>query len=405
MLLAMAWRNIVRNARRSLITISAIAIGLAALLLLWGFNDGVHNAMMRNFQDTAVGSLQIHRSGYFKHPKLSADVQQPEAIGAALERLGVSRWSTRLKSFALAAGADASEGLLVVGMDPLLERRVTKLHEKITHGRFFVPDDRYACILGATTARILDVKLGDDVILLATGRDGALAAERFRLVGIITSGEMGVDRGLALTTLAAWQEMLGMQGRVSDVVARIPSARLTPVTEALKREFSGAGLEVLRWYDMYPVMYQWVLLENGFYYIFLGIVLVVVVAGVLNTVLMSMLERTREFGILMALGSRGTAIAGMVLWEAGMLGGLGTASGVATGLALVTWFGRAGIDISGMMDTITRFYIEPVIFTEINTDHLAITVASVFASICIASLYPAVKASRLEPVEAVRHVG
>lgn len=405
MLIAMAWRNIERNLRRSLITVFAIALGLAALLFLWGFNDGVHNNMMRNLQQVIVGSVQIHAADFFKRPKLTRDIQNVADITSALDKLGVERRALRLRSFALAAGVETSRGLMMLGLNPDQEAETTRIAGKVTKGRFVRVDDTNACVLGATTAENLKVKLGDDVILLAEDRYGSLAAEKFELVGIIESGEMGIDRGLVIVPIGFMQQMLGMEGRYSEVVLQLDRERLETVAMELRTRLEPQGYEVLRWYDMYPVMKEWVDLENGFYYIFLSIVLLIVAAGVMNTVLMSMLERVREFGVMMALGCGRVRIASLVLLESMMLGGMGVLAGTGLGMGLIYYYHRQGIDMSEMMDSVQRFYIDTVIYTEIDTDHLLITVVSVLVAAALASLVPAWQAARLEPVEAIQHLG
>jgi len=382
---------------------ASIALGLTALIFLWGFNDGVHNSMMRNLQEVIVGSVQIHAVDFFRHPKLNRTVPGLVKVEDILKQLNVSRYTLRLRTFALAAGENNSEGLILLGIDPVREARVTRLHQKVSQGRFIADRDTLTCVMGATTARNLGLAVGDDVVLLAEDRYGSLAADKFRLVGIIESGEMGIDRGLAIVSIRSLDSMLGMQGKVSEVVIQTTMRRLESVTSQMKTMLGGR-YEVLRWYDMYPMMKQWVELENAFYYIFLTVVLIIVAAGVMNTVLMSTLERFHEFGIMMALGCRRWQLAMLVAVESLMLGLMGTVLGVAAGLFLVTIFHNIGIDLSGQMDTISRFYINPVIHTEIDSDHLLTTVLAVIASAALASVVPAVRAARLEPVEAIRHV-
>ncbi len=402
-MLLLAWRNIVRNARRSLITIAAVALGLAALLFLWGFNDGVHNSMMRNLQQVIIGSIQIHQQGFFRSPKLTRDIRRPDEVRAALRDFkGPVGW--RLRAFALAAGDDASEGLVLLGVDPQRERGVTRIADKVSRGRFLAAGDATTCVLGLTTARNLGVEVGDDIVLLSEDRFGSLAADRFRLVGIIDSGEMGIDRGLAIVPLDYMQDWLSMQGRYSEAVLQTDRDGLEDITRRLRARLEPQGYEVLRWYDMYPVMKQWVDLENGFYYIFLGIVLLIVAAGIMNTVLMSMLERVREFGVMMALGCGRWRLAGIVVTESLMLGLIGTVLGTAAGLGLVAFFHQTGIDLSSQMDTIQRFYIDTVVRTEIDTDHLFNSVLAVLLAASVASLVPVWRVLRLQPVEAIHHV-
>jgi len=154
---------------------------------------------------------------------------------------------------------------------------------------------------------------------------------------------------------------------------------------------------------MYPMMKQWVELENAFYYIFLTIVLVIVAAGIMNTALMSMLERMHEFGVMMALGCGRLRLAAMVVTESLLLGLAGIMAGTVAGLALVYYFHGVGIDLSSQMDSVARFYLNPVIHTEIDNSHLLDTVMAVLAASVAASIWPAIRAARLEPVEAIHH--
>ncbi len=399
---ALAWRNVRRHARRSLITIAAIALGLGAMLFLWGFNDGIHNTMTRNLQQVIVGSLQVHARGFFHRPALARMLPDARRVDALLKQEGLPH-APRLRAFALAAGAETSEGLTLLGMDPARERRVTRIASKVTRGRFLKDADAAECVLGRTSARNLGLSVGDEVIVLTEDRFGAMAAEKLQLVGVIDSGETGIDRGLMIAPLHFTQRLLSLEGRVSGFVAQAPPERLASVARKLRRQL-GPAYEVLRWDEMYPMMKQWVDLENAFYYIFLGVVLLIVAAGVANTVLAGTLDRVHEFGVMMALGCSRARLAGMVLAETAMLGLAGVAAGAALGLALVAHFHAAGIDMRGFMDTISRFYIDPVIRTEINTDHLAATLLSVLGASLLAGLWPAIRAARLEPAQAIRHV-
>jgi ABC-type lipoprotein release transport system permease subunit len=232
-----------------------------------------------------------------------------------------------------------------------------------------------------------------------------MSAERFRLVGIISSGEMGIDRGLVLVPLASLQEMLEMGGRVTDFPLRVAPERLDAVAAGLRNLLASQDLEVMRWHDMFPVMQEWVLLHNGFLYLFLGIVLFIVVAGVLNTLLLSLLERIRELGVFKALGNRNRDLALVLMTEALLIGLAGVALGVVLGLILVGVTGYTGIDMSAMVGGNTeRFYVDPVIHPVLRLDHLASTVATVLGATVLAGLYPAWRAARLTPAEALRHV-
>ncbi|MEW8508178.1 MAG: FtsX-like permease family protein [Candidatus Thiodiazotropha sp.] len=402
-ILTVAFRNLLTHRRRTFLTIGAIGVGLASLIFLWGFNEGLHRNMLGNFQEAIIGSIQIHHQGFFQHPELSKAIANPQKVEEALRQAGVSQYSRRLESFGLAASDITTQGVMLIGMDPLSEGDVTQLSKRIGIGRFLVPEDEYSLILGATTANNLQVKLGDEVIIIGHDRFGVMVAESFTLTGIITSGEMGLDKGMAITTLATLQEMVDMTGRVTTIVINSEERRISKLTAELEAGLQGEKLEVMPWYAMFPVMKEWVQLHNGFLYLFLGVVLFIVLAGELNTLLISMLERTREFGVLMAIGTTGRQIAGILLVEALVIGIVGILFGIILGYAIVLFTGNYGIDLSILLGSTSRFYVDPLIYPHLKLDHLGITSAVILlASVC-AGFYPAWRASRLQPIEAIRN--
>ena len=299
--------------------------------------------------------------------------------------------------------------MLLVGMDPSREHLVSKVGQKISAGRFLQAGDEFTAVLGAPGADKLNLSLGDDIILLTQDRRGALAADRFQIVGLVKTGDPLIDQGMVMVPLASAQELLVMEGRITDVVAQVPEPELAEITANLRAALAPENLELQRWDQINPIIRQLVSLDNGFMYIFIGIVVLIVMSGVINTVLVSMLQRTREFGVLMAMGTSTGAIGAVVLIEAILLGVLGTALGTAIGLALVAYFGRTGIDIGQLMgeeleELIGEFYMDTVIYAEIDTDHLLITILGLLAATILSAIYPAWKAMRLEPVAAIRHV-
>jgi ABC-type lipoprotein release transport system permease subunit len=402
-ILRLAWRNLVGHLRRTLLTIGAIALGLAALIFLWAFNDGLHRNMLANFQDAIIGSIQIHHRGFFAQPELSSRIKRPERVIATLEELGIENWTRRLETFALASSEQTTEGAMVIGIDPAQEPRVTQISQRIGAGRFLREQDEYALILGRTTASNLKLTLGDPVVLVGYDQFGALVAEEFTLVGVITSGELGLDRGMALTTLRALQEMLDMPGGITNLVLRVPEAQIAKLQQTLVTQLAGEDLEVMTWSDMFPVMQEWITLHNGFLYLFVGVVLIIVLAGELNTMLLSTLERTREFGVLRAIGTRRRHVALLLILESGLIGVVGIAAGIVLGWSLVSVTSYTGIDLSRLLGSTSRFYVDPVIFPNLRLEHLGITMFSILLASLLAGLYPAWRVSRLRPVEAIRN--
>ncbi len=402
-ILAVALRNLLGHIPRTLLTVGAIAVGLASLIFLWSFNDGLHRNMLGNFQQAIIGSLQIHHEGFFKQPELSGYIRNPQTVVDALQQSDITNYSRRLESFGLAASDETTEGIMLIGLDPLTEGRVTELEKRIGIGRFLQPDDSYSLILGATTANNLKVKLGDNVIIVGYDRYGVMVAESFTLIGIITSGEMGLDRGMALTSLQTLQEMVDMPDQITTFAIRLPEQQIEALTKELKVRLQGEPLEIMPWYAMFPVMKEWVTLHNGFLYLFIGVVLFIVLAGELNTLLLSMLERTREFGILMAIGTTRQEVAALLIIEALMIGILGTLAGLLLGFMIVLITGTTGIDLSILLGSTSRFYVDPLIYPQLNLEHFSVTVAAILMASVAAGFYPAWRASLLQPAEAIRN--
>jgi putative ABC transport system permease protein len=402
-ILAVALRNLFGHLPRTLLTVGAISVGLASLIFLWSFNEGLHQNMLGNFQKAIIGSLQIHHEGFFQHPELSDYIQDPQRIEEALKESGVEHFSRRLDAFGLAASDETTEGVMLIGMDPTTEPQVTELGKRIGIGRFLQPDDHYALILGATTANNLRVKLGGQVIIIGYDRYGAMLAESFTLIGIITSGEMGLDRGMAVTSLETLQEMVDMQGMVTTFALSVAEQRIPSLVSELQKRLQGEAIEIMPWYVMFPVMKEWVTLHNGFLYLFIGIVLFIVLAGELNTLLLSMLERTREFGIFMAIGTSRQEIAALLIIEAVSIGLIGTLGGLVLGFLIVELTGSTGIDLSILLGSTSRFYVDPLIYPQLKLDQLGITVTAILLASALSGLYPAWRASLLQPAEAIRN--
>ncbi|MCU7905736.1 MAG: ABC transporter permease [Candidatus Thiodiazotropha sp. (ex Epidulcina cf. delphinae)] len=401
--LTVALRNLLGHLRRTLLTVGAIAVGLAALIFLWGFNEGLHRNMLGNFQNAIIGAVQIHHQGFFQHPELSRAIRNPERIVTGLEKAGVARYSRRLETFGLAVSDTTTQGVMLIGMDPTQEQLVTELAKRIGIGRFLQPGDDYKLILGATTANNLQAKLGDEVIIIGYDRYGAMVAESFTLAGIITSGEMGLDSGMAITSLSTLQEMVDLPEQVTTFVINVEEKRIPSLVDELDHALRGESLEIMPWYSMFPVMKEWIILHNGFLYLFIGVVIFIVLAGELNTMLLSMLERTREFGVLMAIGTSRRQVAMMMLAEAVLIGIIGIASGILLGYVIILVTAEIGIDLSILLGSTSRFYVDPLIYPHLKLDHLGLTIGAILLASILAGIYPAWRASLLQPAEAVRN--
>lgn len=402
--LKLALRGLRRNLRRSLITLSAIAIGLAALVFLRGYVDGTNRQMIGNITGYMTGHLQAHQRGYHDDPTLDLTFSRADELVARFDKRGaIAAIAPRIENPALASGPEKTRGVMMLGVDPERERQVTTLFKALKEGEYFDSADRRGAMLGERTAKILGVKLGEEVALVAQAADGSIGAARFRVRGIYRSGIDVIDTSFIFVTLPAAQELLALEGRVTTVALRLADLEDVPRLVAQLRSELGSDFEVLGWQALMPELSGNVELHNLFVNMILFIVFTVVTLGIANTVLMGVMERTHEFGVMLALGTRPAQLARTVLYEALLLGLGAIVLGGAIGAGVTGYFGYRGIDLGNysqaaqMMPGLTG-----IVYPRLHIESLLLLSAILLATTVCASVYPALKAAHLSPVEAIR---
>lgn len=401
-----AWRNIIRNRPRSAITISAVAIGLSSLIFLKGFVDGADRQMVENYTDLLIGSIQIHKIGFQKSMSLEKSMGNTEAIAAPLRKIPqVKAFALRVKEFALISSPESSAGILLLGIDPLAEKNVSSIHKRVRKGSFLKQDDDTKIIIGRQLSENLKVNIGDKIVVMGQASDGSVAAAAYEVSGLIETGAEEIDKNLAMITLKASQDLFVLNGKVSEIVVKAdPMNRIDHLTELIKKRVDTKRFEVLNWKTISPMTYQWLQFDFVFTGLILLIVLIVVASGVLNTVLMGVLERTREFGIMLALGTKPDQIVFVVAVESFFLGFFGVLIGTMIGAGLIVFFGTYGIDLSMISSALNNYYVGSVVYPRLDLISIgAYAFVVLFLSVIVA-LIPARKASQLAPVEAIRHL-
>ncbi len=403
-LLHLAARNVLRNVRRTLITLFSITLSLAALIFIWGFIDGINEQMIDNSTRYLSGHLQIHQRGFHEDPALYRAMTEDEGLRERLRAMeGVAGLAPRVEGKALLSGADKSRPVFVVGVDPVLESRVTTIHQAILAGRYLKPGDGERILLGDKMAEILGIGLGDEVVLITQAMDGSLGAGRYEVVGIFDSGIDVLDGSYAFLPLPAARDLFALWGRSTAWVVRLEQrARAGTIARRMEAAL-GPRYEVLDWPRLLPSMVQMVRFHEAVTYVVLFIVLVVVAIGVGNTLLMAVMERIREFGVMMALGTARGQIMALVIMESLLLGLVGLALGTVLGVAITRSLGESGLDLgqyTAAMETMPG--LSAMVYPLVRWDHVALLAALVLLISLLPPLYPAWRAARLEPVQAIR---
>lgn len=402
--LKLAIRNLRRHIRRTLITLTAVAIGLAGLIFLWGYVDGTNRQMITNITGYLTGHIEIHQRGYHDDSTLDLAFGEPIGIAARVAgATGVAAVAPRIEGEALLSGPDKTRGVLVVGIDPRYEDKVTTIARAIKQGRYLDAADAKGIVLGDRVAEVLQVRVGEEVALVTQAADGSVGAARYRVRGIYDSGIDLIDAMYAFLTLPAAQELYALEGRITTLALRLDDIDDVPRTAATLGRQLGTEFEVLGWRRLVPGMAANVEFHEMMANIVLFVVFVIVTLGIANTILMGVLERTHELGVMMALGTGRGQIARVVLYEALLLGLIGIGLGVVLGLVVVGYFGRFGIDLTQYSKAMQMMPgLSGVVYPSASAWQLAWLSALILLATLGASIYPAIKAAGLTPIEAIQ---
>jgi len=404
--LRLVLRNLWRNPRRTTITLASLVVGIAALTFLGALNDGWLEEMKANFILTLNGHLQVHARGFEDSRRVQEHIPDPDVITQVLDQdPDVMGWSLRLRSAGLAARAGASAGIQLMAVDPEMETWVTRMRECVDDGRWLHPEVPQALLLGSTLAENLGARIGDKVVITAQGPDGQMASDVFYLRGTLCGGAPQVDRTLAVVSLETAQGWLAMGEGVTDVVVRATSAdAVNGIRDRLSAALPPGQYEVLRWQDLDPMVRQWLRFSDAYSLVVIFVVMALVVAEVLNTMLMALHERTRELGLMEALGTRSRQLFAMMLMESVLLVMLGAVLGYLLGLAAVIGLQDTGVDLSRFSNAFKFFYMSPVIRPVLTPGTGIQIIGTTLVASLVAGLYPAWRSARLDPIAALRRI-
>ena len=410
MLLRLAWRNLWRSPRRTWLTAAAGVFAVVLSLVSLAMATGSHERWIDQVVRMYPGHVELSLLGYRDNRTLDYGMVLPESRHLELDALpGIEGWAPRLETWALAIpDRDDSTGRAawLVGISPERERALSRLGGGVRQGRFVQPGEELEVVLGAGLAENLGVAPGDQVILLSGDYYGSQSADRFRVVGLLSVGDDRFDRYAALVPLAALQRFLVFPDGISHVAFfASASDRAEEIGAELEKLFSPGRHEILTWPDLVPDIVQFVVLDDIGNYLTLSIIIVVVAFGLLNTVLMSVFERVREFGVMRAVGARPRLVFWLVLVESALISTIGIAIGLAIGIPLVLWLAQHPIPMPGgqeASDVLALFDIEPVLIFRLTMSQVVSLVAILLVVSMLAALPPAVRAGRGRPVDALR---
>jgi len=402
----MAFRNIFRQKRRSLLTALTMLGGYILAAMGIGFMDGTFNSIVDSFTRSRLGHIQVHARGYLNRPSLNKVIPDYRAIGRIIDRAPEAEaWAPRVYSAGLASVGERTDAARIIGIDPVRETRTTHFDRKITRGRSFSAGASKEIILGTGLAQSLRTSLGDEVVLVSQAADGSLANDIYRLVGLAETGDMAGDRTTMYLHIDDARELLVLDDTVHEVVVISRSLKkVLTLNSFLRGQLGSFPVDVLPWQEFAKSFYNAMQADSRGHQVMLLILFIIVAIGVLNTALMSVLERRREYGVLRALGTRPKQIFRLIILEVMLLAGISIVLGFAVSLSVNSYISQHQIPITG-------FFSKPITFggmdfktftSEVNLRSFVIPALTVLVSAFLVSLMPALRAARTEPARAIR---
>jgi len=400
-LLKIAVRNVLRNRRRSLLSLSGVFLGVGVVVGVTGFMNGIQRSIVENTVETTLGAVQVHKEGFLRSldaAPLLLDMADDPALMEKIRGLpGVIGVSTRINFPIMVNKEEETVFAFATAVDPKNEEVTCPASvTMITGGEPL--DARPGLLMSESLADTLGAKIGDLITLLGNDRDGALNGIEIPLRGFYLGKLPGLENTIRVTLPEA-QQLLRMEGRYTEIAIGITSVDHTDAVLAAVRSSIPEGLEVHDWRELVPNLVSMMEFQGVIILVASLLFIVVALTIIVNTMLMTVLERVREIGSVLALGLKQRRVVGLCLMEAAMLGLAGGVAGAIVGYGVVQWLGARGVHVGAPgveADNVVRPYIA------IELVLLACVLAAVGAA--LAALWPALRASRLRPVEALRHV-
>jgi ABC-type lipoprotein release transport system permease subunit len=406
MYLQLAWRNIWRNKRRTAIILTAVVIGIWSMILLGSLMRGMAAGMIQNGIATLTGHIQVHHQGYRDDPAVENSITDPAAVEAAIRKTMPpgTLWAGRVRVNAVASNARHSSGVTLVGIDPGPEAKISFIGSAVSRGKYLSPDDKNGIIVGEALLDKFETKLGRKLVLMSQNTDREIASRAFRIVGVFKAEMEATEKQYVFVNRSQGQKMLELENAISEISIIFPDKPDHPdAYQRLKTALQGRNFEVHTWRELLPFQMAYLKILDGFMWIWYLVVFVAMGFGIVNTTLMAVYERMREFGLLKALGMKPWWIIREVLTESLLLLITGLAIGNFLAFVSILILSGSGIDLSALAAGAEYAGMTRVIFPAVAVKDLLMSNFIVLILGILVSAYPAVKAAKFTPVEALAH--
>lgn len=402
-LLKLAWKNMWRNRHRTVIAMASIFFAVLLTVVTSSLQKGVFDNMVRNVVSFYSGYLQVQHRAYWDERILDNTFQDSETQrGNVRSDPNITAMAPRLESFALASSDELTKGCMVVGIAPAEENMITGLSGKVSQGKYLAAED-HGVLMGEGLAQRLRVQVNDTIVLLGQGYQGATAAGKYAVQGLLKFGSPDLNNQFLFLTLPEAQLLYGAENRLTSYVLGLGRPDRLDEAEASLQARMGADLTVITWEEMMPEMVQHIETDQGSMLIIQGILYLLVALGILGTLLMMMIERKYEMGMLVAIGMKKFKLMQLMVVESVVTVLTGCGLGLMVSFPVVYWLKEHPIRFTGEIgDVYEEFGFEPIFPATLDPDIFLSQGLLVLAVGLMLSLYPIVRIARLDPVDAMK---
>ncbi len=405
LILKLAWRNIFRNKRRTILSVMAIGVGLAAMMLADALIVSLGETMVRSATEDFSGNAQIHQMGFVKNLEVEKVITGNEnnklLNNLALEKDLLS-FSPRVLSYGMLTSTTDANNIVIYGIDPEKEKSVSKIYQVIIKGEYFTASDDRKIIVGKKLADNLNIDVGDRVVVtVAKSHLGDLSQEMFRVGGIFSFGMRELDENVAFLNLSVAQNILNLGLDIHEIALNfkdlnLPANKVFPFAQ----KYFINGNEVSGWNKMFKELAAILQLTQFSLGVLAFILFGIIAFGIMNTLFMSLYERMFEFGVLRAVGTRPSVVARMILFEAFMLAFISSIAGIIMGYLLILFFSKYGIDYRGV--EYAHLVFKDKIYPHFRLIQFVLYPPCLIVFATLVGIYPATYAARIIPAVALR---
>jgi len=400
-LFKLAWRNLWRNHRRTIIMLSAISIGVWAMIFMTALTQGMVNEMIKDGIRVLPGYVQVHHPDYLDDPNINNLIPTPDTeLSARLAASGMDRWATRIKVPAVISSEYESRGVTLLGIDPARERHINFIEDTEIKGHFLESVDDNGIVIGRKLAEKLDTEVGKRIVIMSQNPENEIADRGFRVIGVFDAKTETLEETYAFAAKKTVQNFLQVGDYVTEAVAMGDDYRnVEPVFSAVSAAVNDK-LVVSQWYELNTYLGTTMKVMDGFVLIWVIVVFLVLSFGLVNTLVMAVFKRIREIGLMLALGMKPSSILGQVIIESMLLLVIGLVIGNTLAIVTIQPL-KDGIDISIVAKGMEMMGASSVLYPQLRLEDMLLANAVVLILGFFASLSPAWRASRYQPVEAI----